>query len=158
WEGDPTLFTSDPGHERSIKSRLGWLRSPALMESKLPELEAFGAEVRAAGFTDAVLLGMGGSSLAPEVLATTFAGSGRGLRLHVLDNTDPAAVARVDKQVEGKQTLYIVASKSGGTIEIQSFERYFWHKVLAACEGDVARAGANFVAITDPATRLGLLA
>jgi transaldolase/glucose-6-phosphate isomerase len=158
WEGDPALFTSDPAHEKSIKSRLGWLRSPALMRTKAADLEAFRAEVRGAGFTDAVLLGMGGSSLAPEVLSLTVRDESRGLRLHVLDNTDPAAVARVARRVEGKQTLYVVASKSGGTIEIQSFERYFWARVLAACEGDVARAGACFVAITDPATRLGQLA
>jgi transaldolase/glucose-6-phosphate isomerase len=157
WDGDPKLFSGDPAHETSIKSRLGWLRSPALMQTKLVELATFTAEIRAAGFTDAVLLGMGGSSLAPEVLSSTFGGK-QGLRLHVLDNTDPAAVARVDKAIEGKKTLYIVASKSGGTIEIQSFERYFWRKVLAQSEGDVARAGACFVAITDPATRLGQLA
>ncbi len=81
-----------------------------------------------------------------------------GLKLHVLDNTDPAAVARIDQQIAGKKSLFIVASKSGGTIEIQSFERYFWKKTLDACGGDVARAGRSFVAITDPATRLGTLA
>jgi transaldolase/glucose-6-phosphate isomerase len=159
WDGDPKLFTADAAHETSIKTRLGWLRSPALMQSKLGEIAAFVADVRAAGFTDFVLLGMGGSSLAPEVLGQTFAGQTKaGLRLHVLDNTDPAAVLAVDKAVEGKKTLYIVASKSGGTIEIQSFEKHFWQKALAQAEGDVARAGACFVAITDPATRLGQLA
>lgn len=159
WDGDPKLFTADPAHETSIKARLGWLRSPALMQTKLTELAAFAADVRDAGFTDAVLLGMGGSSLAPEVFATTFAGAGRsGLRLHVLDNTDPAAIRAVDDAIEGKKTLFIVASKSGGTIEIKSFEHHFWAKTLAECEGDVARAGARFVAITDPATRLGQLA
>jgi transaldolase/glucose-6-phosphate isomerase len=161
WDGDPKLFTQDPAHETSIKTRTGWLRSPTLMQSKVAEIAAFVAEVRAAGFTDAVLLGMGGSSLAPEVLSLTFAGQAgtkTGLRLHVLDNTDPAAVLAVDKAIEGKKTLFIVASKSGGTIEIQSFERYFWQKTLAQAEGDVARAGAHFIAITDPATRLGQLA
>jgi transaldolase / glucose-6-phosphate isomerase len=164
WDGDPKLFTADAGHETSIKTRLGWLRSPALMKTKLAELSGFAAEVRGAGFTDAVLLGMGGSSLAPEVLSATFSGNvgagkpTNGLRLHVLDNTDPAAVLAVDKAVEGKKTLFIVASKSGGTIEIQSFERHFWQKTLAQVEGDVARAGSHFIAITDPATRLGQLA
>lgn len=179
WASDPTLFTADPAHEKSIRSRLGWLRAPAAMEGAVPppeaarpgekkpgqrhtdrisDLEAFAAEVRQAGFTEAVLLGMGGSSLAPEVISLTYGAQARGLRLHVLDNTDPAAVARVDKLVDGKQTLYIVASKSGGTIEIQAFERYFWNKVLVSSGGNVARAGACFVAITDPATRLGDLA
>lgn len=154
WDGDATLFSADPLHEKSIKSRLGWLRAPALMRAKLPELAAFAAEIRAAGFTDAVLLGMGGSSLAPEVLAQTREPKADGLRLHVLDNTDPAAVAAVDEAIDGKKTLFIVASKSGGTIEIKAFERHFWQKALAQSGGDVARAGASFVAITDPATRL----
>jgi transaldolase/glucose-6-phosphate isomerase len=159
WDGDPKLFTADVAHETSIKTRLGWLRSPALMQSKLGELAAFVADVYASGFTDVVLLGMGGSSLAPEVLGETFAAESKtGLRLHVLDNTDPAAVAAVDEAVAKKKALFIVASKSGGTIEIQSFEKHFWQKVLAKNEGDVARAGAHFVAITDPATRLGQLA
>jgi transaldolase/glucose-6-phosphate isomerase len=159
WDADPKLFSADPAHETSIKTRLGWLRAPALMQSKLADIAAFVADVRGAGFSDVVLLGMGGSSLAPEVLAQTFAGQSKlGLRLHVLDNTDPAAVLAVEKDIEGKKTLYIVASKSGGTIEIQSFEHHFWKKVLAQAEGDVARAGACFVAITDPATRLGQLA
>ncbi len=164
WDGDPKLFTADAAHETSIKTRLGWLRSPALMQTKLAELAAFVADVRGAGFSDVVLLGMGGSSLAPEVLATTFANQPgskpgtAGLRLHVLDNTDPAAVLAIDEAVAARKTLFIVASKSGGTIEIQAFEKHFWQKALAQAEGDVARAGACFVAITDPATRLGQLA
>ena len=158
WTADPTFWTADKAHEKSIKSRLGWLRSPALIRSKLGELTAFAVEVVAEGFTDAVLLGMGGSSLCPEVLGFTWPAQPGGLRLHVLDNTDPSAVARVDQQIAGRKTLFIVASKSGGTLEIQSFERHFWGQVLAASDGDVARAGACFVAITDPATGLGKLA
>jgi transaldolase/glucose-6-phosphate isomerase len=158
WTADPTFWTADPTHEKSIKSRLGWLRSPALMRSKLDELTAFADDVVASGFTDAVLLGMGGSSLCPEVLGFTWPAQPGGLHLHVLDNTDPSAVARVDLQIAGKKTLFIVASKSGGTLEIQSFERHFWQKVLAANDGDIARTGACFVAITDPATSLGKLA
>src|SRR5581483_2400044 len=121
WEADPTLFTPDPAHEKSIKSRVGWLRSPNLMRAKLGELDAFAAEVRAAGYTDAVLLGMGGSSLAPEVLSLTeklAGGQEAGLAVHILDNTDPTAVLRVDRRVAGKKALFIVSSKSGGTIEI----------------------------------------
>jgi glucose-6-phosphate isomerase len=157
WDADPTLFSPDPVHAKSIKSRLGWLRSPALMQSKLGELASFAAEIKAAGFTDAVLLGMGGSSLCPEVLSLTTP-PGAGLVLHILDNTDPAAVLGVERNIAGKKTLFVVASKSGGTIEIQAFERYFWQKALDANDGDVARAGAHFVAITDPATRLEKLA
>src|SRR5678816_1175472 len=69
WEADAKFFTADAAHERSIKSRLGWLRAPALMRTKLAELEAFAAEVKAEGYTDVVLLGMGGSSLWPEVIS-----------------------------------------------------------------------------------------
>jgi transaldolase / glucose-6-phosphate isomerase len=158
WESDPTLFSRDPAHEKSIKNRLGWLRAPASMQAKIGELEAFSAEVAGAGFTDAVLLGMGGSSLCPEVLGLTWPSQPGGLKLHVLDNTDPAAVAEVDRAITGKKVLFLVASKSGGTIEIQSFERHFWQKKLQENGGDVAQTGAAFVAITDPATRLGQLA
>jgi len=157
-EGDSTLFSADPVHERSVKSRLGWLRSPALMRSKREELEAFAAEVVADGFTHVVLLGMGGSSLWPEVVSLVWGGAPGGLTLHVLDNTDPAAVAHVDQLIAGRKTLFVVASKSGGTIEIQAFERHFWQQTLTKVGGDVARAGEHFVAITDPATRLGQLA
>ncbi len=158
WDSDPTLFSSDLSHEKSIKSRLGWLRSPTLMASKAAELTAFAAEIKAAGFTDAVLLGMGGSSLCPEVLSRVYATAASGIRLHVLDNTDPAAVREIDGLIAGKQTLFIVASKSGGTIEIQAFERHYWQQTLTAAGGDIVAAGARFVAITDPATRLGQLA
>jgi transaldolase/glucose-6-phosphate isomerase len=158
WDADPKLFSDDPAHERSIKNRLGWLRSPALMQTKLGELSAFAADAVAAGYTEAVLLGMGGSSLCPEVLGLTTPPTPGKLSLHVLDNTDPAAVLHVDRAIAGKKALFIVSSKSGGTIEIQSFERYFWQKTLDASGGDVAAAGASFVAITDPATRLGQLA
>ncbi len=158
WSGDPTLFTADPAHEKSIRSRLGWLRSPSLMSGRVAELQAFLAEVTAAGFTRVVLLGMGGSSLGPEVFAQTFSGRTRGLPLHVLDNTDPAAVRAVERAGDLRTTLFVVASKSGGTIEIQAFEHYFWDRVLAHHGGDVVKAGAQFVAITDPATKLGQLA
>jgi transaldolase / glucose-6-phosphate isomerase len=158
WKSDPTLFSKDPAHEKSIKSRLGWLREPASMQGKVAELEAFAVEVSKAGFTDAVLLGMGGSSLCPEVLGLTWPSQPGALKLHVLDNTDPAAVGEVDRAIAGKKALFLVASKSGGTIEIQSFERHFWQKALAENKGDVAKTGAAFVAITDPATRLGQLA
>jgi transaldolase/glucose-6-phosphate isomerase len=158
WSADPTLWSPDPAHEKSIKSRLGWLRSPALMRSKIGELTAFTDQVVADGFTDAVLFGMGGSSLCPEVLGLTWSAQPGGLRLHVLDNTDPAAVRRVDQEIAGKKTLFIVASKSGGTIEIKSFERHFWQQTLEGSGGDVSRAGACFVAITDPGTGLGKLA
>src|SRR5678815_1839776 len=85
-------------------------------------------------------------------------GGTAGPALHVLDNTDPAAVAAVASLIGNRKALFVVASKSGGTIEIQAFERHFWQKTLGRSDNDIARAGASFVAITDPATRLGQLA
>ncbi|HET6147990.1 MAG TPA: bifunctional transaldolase/phosoglucose isomerase [Polyangia bacterium] len=161
WDSDPTLFSTDPAHEKSIKSRLGWLRSPLLMRGKVGALGGLHAELRRDGYKHAVLLGMGGSSLCPEVLARSFShtfGAPDALDLHVLDNTDPTAVAAVEAKIDLARTVFVVASKSGGTIEIKSFEQYFWAKALAAAEGDVERAGRHFVAITDPDTALGKLA
>lgn len=158
WSSDPTLFTASPEHEKSIRNRLGWLQAPEAMRAKIGELEAFAREVRDAGFRRVVLLGMGGSSLCPEVLSLTGRDSTQGLALEVLDNTDPESVRAAERGGTLPETLFIVASKSGGTIEIQAFERYFWERVLSHHRGDVARAGAQFVAITDPATRLGQLA
>ena len=161
WSGDPKLFKAKPDAdaEKSIRTRLGWLRAPEAMRAKVGELVSFAADVRAAGFTRVLLLGMGGSSLCPEVFARAFHGNTtNGLPLHVLDNTDPAAVTEAERGGDLATTLFIVASKSGGTIEIQSFERHFWDRVLKLRGGDVSRAGAQFVAITDPATRLGQLA
>lgn len=158
WDGDSRLFTPDTAHDKSIQTRLGWLRSPEAMRAHVGELEAFAAEVRAAGFKHVVLLGMGGSSLCPEVLARTFGVGAAGLPLEVLDNTDPAAVLDVEAKVSVEHTLFVVASKSGSTIEIQSFESHFWTRLLQAHGGDVAKAGAHFVAVTDPDTKLGALA
>jgi transaldolase/glucose-6-phosphate isomerase len=159
WASDPRAFTGDTAHDKSIRNRLGWLRSPEEMSDpgKLAALSAFADEIVRAGFKHAVLLGMGGSSLCPEVLAHTF-GAGRGIALQVLDSTDPAAVAAVESAIDLDRTLFLVSSKSGGTIEVRSFERYFWAKVLARHGGSVEQAGSQFVAITDPGTQLEHLA
>jgi RpiB/LacA/LacB family sugar-phosphate isomerase len=159
WASDPRAFTTDTAHDKSIRNRLGWLRSPEEMSEagKLAELGAFADGVVRAGFKHAVLLGMGGSSLCPEVLAHTF-GAGRGIALEVLDSTDPAAVEAVESGIDLDRTLFLVSSKSGGTIEVRSFERYFWAKVLARHGGSVEKAGQQFVAITDPGTQLERLA
>jgi RpiB/LacA/LacB family sugar-phosphate isomerase len=158
WSKEPLAFTSDPAHDPSIRNRLGWLTAPDEMAAKVGDLEAFAADVRRAGFTNAVLLGMGGSSLCPEVLALTFDRGPNRMPVLVLDNTDPAAVLAVERAIDPVRTLFIVASKSGGTIEIRSFQQYFWDRALARCGGDAARAGAQFVAITDPGTKLEALA
>ena len=159
WAADPTVFTTNRAHDKSIQSRLGWLRSPEGMLAKVPEIATFARELRTAGrFKRVVLLGMGGSSLCPEVFALSFRGHVSGLALDVLDNTDPAAVLAVEGRGDLKTTLFIVASKSGGTLEIRAFENYFWEQVsgLYRVDGkdDDAATGQHFVAITDPGTAL----
>ncbi len=158
WAHDPQVFTVDAKKADSIKNRLGWLASPqTTMWEQLADIRAFVQAARGAGFQDAILLGMGGSSLAPEVLARTFGVGKDGLRLQVLDNTDPEAVAAIEASVDFDRTLFIVASKSGNTIEVKSFESHFWAKACQRHGGGaeaIAKAGAQFVAITDPDTEL----
>jgi transaldolase / glucose-6-phosphate isomerase len=145
--GDATLWTG--GDEASW---LGWL---GIMEAELDDLTALRAlqeEVQREGFTHALLLGMGGSSLCPEVLRETFGRIPGFPELHVLDSTDPAQVRAVEARVDLVKTLFIVASKSGSTLEPNIFKAYFFDRVkqkLGATE-----AGRRFVAITDPASSL----
>jgi glucose-6-phosphate isomerase/transaldolase/glucose-6-phosphate isomerase len=152
WQKDHTLWKPNPSE---INNRLGWLTVAQEMQSKTDELAAFAKDIRSAGFKHAVILGMGGSSLCPEVLRLTF-GSRRGYpELIVLDSTVPAWVRRVAQRIDARRTLFIVSSKSGGTIEVMSFFKYFWSLIEKKKR---ARAGENFVAITDPGTRLEALA
>jgi len=109
WRRDPAVWSSDAAVQQTIANRLGWLSSPALMAESLPRLESFAASIRQAGFTDVVLLGMGGSSLAPEVLRAVLGVAPGWPRFHMLDSTDPAAVRAV--RTAPAQTLYILASK-----------------------------------------------
>lgn len=152
---DDALWGDDPAHRKVAANRLGWLDTPASLAGAPADLEAFAADVAGEGFTHAVLLGMGGSSLAPEVLRHTLGARAGRLELTVLDNTSPAAVRAVSATHDPKTTLFVVASKSGGTIEVVSFEKHFWEWVTAA-RG--ATAGQAFVAITDPGTSLEQLA
>ncbi len=152
---DDALWIDDAEHRKVVANRLGWLDSPAAMQAEAAGLAAFALEIAAEGFTHAVLLGMGGSSLAPEVLRSTFGVAPGALELTVLDNTSPAAVRAVAASHDLTRTLFVVASKSGGTLEVTSFEKYFWEQVHAQ-RGD--STGRAFVAITDPGTTLGALA
>ncbi len=152
WAKDYTVWKPDP---REITDRLGWLSVADTLHHHAEELVAFANDVRQAGFKDVVLLGMGGSSLAPEVLRATF-GKRRGYaHLHVLDSTVPAWVRRVTRAINPERTLFIVSSKSGGTIEVLTFFKHF-HGLVAQTKGE--RAGENFIAITDPGTSLQQLA
>ncbi len=148
WDRDPTLWFDPPRDE--IDNRLGWL-TPGGSEGIGP-IEAFADEARAEGLTDVVLLGMGGSSLAPEVFASVFRDVD-GPKLTVLDSTHPDAAARVADAVDPRTTLFIVASKSGGTLETLSFFRYLWTRVGAVVDDP----GSRFVAITDPDSSLAAL-
>jgi transaldolase / glucose-6-phosphate isomerase len=144
WQRDESLW-GGPGVPE-IGNRLGWLTISEKMLEHAPELNAFVDQVKADGFTDAVLLGMGGSSLGPEVIRRSYGEIPGALRLHVLDSTDPGAVLGVERAVDLDTTLFIVSSKSGGTIETLSHMRYFFERT----GGD----GRRFVAVTDPGSPL----
>jgi len=156
WARDPDLWKpGDPAAAAVIGNRLGWLDVPVTMRQRVGELTAFATEVRQAGYTDCVLLGMGGSSLCPEVLRTSF-GSAAGFPvLHVLDTTDPEAITQLESRLELEQTLFLVASKSGTTLETSSHLAHFWEAVTAT---GAAHPGEHFAAITDHATPLANIA
>ena len=156
---DPLLWTKDERGQDEIRIRMDWLSAPWDSEKLIPDLETLLADCRKAGFTHALLLGMGGSSLAPEVLRlingqTEFKGN-MGLDLAVLDSTNPDEVMQARKRAPLGKTLFIVASKSGSTGEINAFFQYFWDEVKKEF-GD--RVGDYFIAITDPDTKLDKLA
>jgi transaldolase/glucose-6-phosphate isomerase len=149
WRRDPSVWNADPAVQKAIAQRLGWMSSPLLMADSVDRLRTFAGRVKGDGFTDVVLLGMGGSSLAPEVLRAILGVAEGWPRFHMLDSTDPAAV-RATATPPG-QTLYLLASKSGTTIEPNSLAAHFRQRLLDA---GVPRWGDHFVAITDPGTEL----
>jgi transaldolase/glucose-6-phosphate isomerase len=131
---------------------LGWLDALDREQKNLSKLRALAGEVRAERFTHALLLGMGGSSLGPEVLATTFGKRSGFPELHVLDSTVPAQVRAVESRVDLARTIVIVASKSGSTLEPNVFKQYFFSRMIGAV--GAANAGKHFVAITDPGSKM----
>jgi transaldolase / glucose-6-phosphate isomerase len=144
---DATLWA--PAGTPEVANRLGWLTIAERTLAELGALELFAAEARDGELEDIVLLGMGGSSLAPEVLRRSFAGGGDGPRLHVLDSTDAARIRAVEGAVNLERTLFLVSSKSGGTIEPLSLFAYFF---------SLRDHGNQFIAITDPGSGLEALA
>jgi transaldolase/glucose-6-phosphate isomerase len=151
WKKDPTLWKSEPDQQAIIANSLGWLSVAETMQSHVADLEAFAQNVKNAGFEFCVVLGMGGSSLCPEVLAHTF-GSQEGFpQFYVLDSTVPTAIRHLEQKINLGNTLFIVASKSSLTTEPQLFHRYFRDRVKRI-KGDTC--GENFVAITDPGSQL----
>ena len=143
---DHTLWQDDP---TEVADRLGWIFSPAQMEHVVDELAHFAKQCAADGLTNAVLMGMGGSSLFPEVMVETFGAGEGGLDMVVLDTTDPAAVGRVAETLPVDNTLFVAASKSGGTIETRSQLELFWDRL---------RRPEQFAVVTDPGSDLGALA
>jgi glucose-6-phosphate isomerase len=149
WNHDHTLWKPDP---IEITNRLGWLNIAGEMLTKVSQINTFAESVRSEGYTQVLLLGMGGSSLAPEVFRKSF-GIGEGcLELSVLDSTDPDAISFYTQNIPLSKTLFIVASKSGGTVETLSFFRYFFNQIMDVVGEN--EAGKHFIAITDPGSKL----
>ncbi len=157
WRKDATVWVPDPARAAltpELTNRLGWLTIPEVMHDYLDTLADFADEIKREGFTRVVLLGMGGSSLAPEVLMNTFGNAPGYPPLTVLDSTHPAAVQGVADGLDLANTLFLVSSKSGGTTETLSFFRFFFNAVSTVKENP----GQNFVVITDPGSPLQALA
>ncbi len=155
WAKDPALWHEDPAHQAIIRNALGWLSLSEQQVRHVSRLQAFADEVKNAGFTHILLLGMGGSSLCPEVFRMTFGVIQGYPELHVLDSTVPSQVRSFEERVDLEQTLCVVASKSGSTTEPLVFQKYFFER-MRRIRGD--RAGENFIAITDPGSLLERLA
>lgn len=153
WKRDHTVWNEDP---TEISNRLGWLDSPEVVSKSIKEINNFVEEIRKDGFTHALLLGMGGSSLAPEVFRLTFGVKEGFLDLSILDSTHPAAVLEKAKLFDPSKTLYIVSTKSGGTIETLSFMKYFYNETLKKVGAE--KVARHFIAITDPGSGLEDLA
>ena len=150
--GDHTVWKPDPA---DIVNRLGWVTSPEDMVPAITEIRSVVTQLQADGFTHALLMGMGGSSLAPMVFRHTFGVKTGYLDLDVIDSTDPRTVADFARRLPPRRTAYIVATKSGGTVETLSFFKYFYNETIQKTGPE--NAGSHFIAITDPGSRLEAL-
>ena len=157
WKRDPAAWQAAPGSAdwKSIETRLGWLDVAKTMPPHMKQVHRLRDEVRSEGFDAAYLLGMGGSSLCAEVLRSVFGVADGCPQLTVLDTTDELTLGSAAARMEPARTLFIVASKSGGTVEVASMERFFWNLMSHAVG---TTAGRHFVAVTDPGTALNRLA
>ena len=147
WQRDATLWT---GSDEA--NWLGWLDIVDEQIAQHDQLSKFAREVQQRGFQHVLLLGMGGSSLCPEVLRMTFGRSTHFPNLHVLDSTDPAQVKAFEHQIDIPRTLFVVSSKSGSTLEPNIFKQYFFERTKQAV--GVTKAGSHFIAITDPGSKM----
>jgi transaldolase/glucose-6-phosphate isomerase len=152
WQHDPTLWSNDPSGQAEVAIRLGWLDSVQDARTRLQGYESFSKEIHNEGIDRVLVLGMGGSSLTAEVFSSLLTGANidAKLSLAILDSTDPHQVLQAARFYPPEKTLYIVASKSGGTAEVTAAFDYFWE--LSKGEG------SRFIAITDPGTSLETLA
>lgn len=155
WKKDAALWKKDEAHQKIIKNSLGWLNVMRTVENRRGEIEKIVKDVRRAKFTHALILGMGGSSLCPEVLRLTFGKKAGFPDMAILDSTEPASVLERAARAKPEKTLYVVASKSGSTTEPNAFFAYFYDLVKKA-KG--SKAGENFIAITDPGTTMEKIA
>jgi len=152
WEKDFTVWSKEEVPE--IEDRLGWLELPERMNSEIGTIRVFAEEIKNQSFKHVVLLGMGGSSLAPDVFGSTFGSAPDYPELTVLDSTHPDSIAAVESGLDLKATLFVVSSKSGTTIETLSLMRHFYERVSKVCD----TPGLHFVAVTDPGSPLEDLA
>ena len=153
WKHDHTVWKSEPDE---ITNRLGWLQVPTEMKEVVPELTRFTDDIREGGYQYVVLLGMGGSSLAPDVFQKTFGIADRYPELFVLDSTDPGAILNLLEKIDITKTIFIVSTKSGSTVETLSLFKFMYTKIVDALGVD--RAGMHFAAVTDPGSDLEKLA
>ncbi len=151
WKMDPTLWTN-----ADEAKWMGWLGVTSGIIAHLKPLLDLQEEIKREGFTHALLLGMGGSSLCPEVTAMTFGKQPGYPALHILDSTDPAQVKAVESAIDLNKTIFIVASKSGSTLEPNIFKQYFFDRVKQTVGAD--KAGSRFIAITDPGSKMQTVA
>jgi transaldolase/glucose-6-phosphate isomerase len=153
WKHDHTVWKPKPD---GITNRLGWLTVASETRNNIDKLDDLVRDIKSAGFTQALLLGMGGSSLAPELFALTFGPVEGFPTLAALDSTTPEAVLAFDDRLDLEKTLFVVATKSGGTAETLSFFKYFYNRVAGVVGKD--SAGRHFIAATDPGSKLEALA
>src|SRR5580698_1703927 len=147
WQGDATLWTNE-----DEAKWLGWLGIADVQIADIAKLKALADEVKSAGFSDILLLGMGGSSLCPEVLSLTYPEVPGFPRLHILDSTDPAQIRTIESKINIAKTLFIVSSKSGSTLEPNIYKQYFFERAQQTVGAD--KAGSHFIAITDPGSKM----
>ncbi len=150
WDKDPTVWKNDEDSQRNIQNSLGWLNITGEMTDRAEDLRILAEEIKSQGFTNILHMGMGGSSLAPEVMAKRFGPllkDSKYPELMVLDSTNPEAIKNIEDRIDLRKTMFIVASKSGSTTETDCFYRYFYSRLENEIGGE---AGNQFIAITDP--------